>query len=275
MENQTNVGNQNRQQIGQNPINQPVGNLGMNQSSSAIWQTDAFIILALIIFWPIGLFLMWRYVSWRKWVKTTLTLFFSATIVVPIILFFFSAVLFSNQIQKRSSFGTPPPSTDTNTQFQVQSKVYNFENLGNGYIRVTTQKYKATFEFSSNLKYYPPFGEEQPSVLESIGFQTEKRQKNDNSASFFINFSPSTTGTPCESYKSLPNWSITTLNELPAVKSTSTTSPTIIACNGIYNYAFSYSGAYTPNKEGALTSEDIAKEKEAYDHILQTFKVLP
>lgn len=274
MENQINVESQNIQQIGQNPSDYTSNSSNLKKSPSLpIWQTDAFIILTLIIFWPIGIFLMWKYVSWRKWIKTLITLFFGATIIVPIILFFFFSVLFSNQIQKRSSFGTPLPSTASNTQ-TVQSKVYNFENLGNGYMRVTSQKYKFSFDFASNLKYHPPFGEEQPGVLESIGFQTEKRQKNDSSASYVINFAPSTSGTPCESYKTLSNWSVTTLNGLPAVKSTSTTSPTIIACSGIYNYTFSYFGLYTPNKEGMLTPEDIATEKEVYDHILQTFKIL-
>jgi len=236
-----------------------------------LWKTDAFVLL-LVVFWPVGLFLMWKYTTWRKRVKILLTLFFSATIVVPIIVVIFMSLFVSSQVQKRSSFGTPPPSSSL-TQTPEQSKVYYFQDFGNGYTKVTSTKYTFTFEFPSDLKYYPSFGEPQAGVLESIGFQTEKRQRNDNSASFVISFAPSTTGNPCESYKSLSNWSSTTVNGLGAVKSGTPENQTIIACSGGYNYSFSYRAAYTPNKEGELTPDELVKEKTAYEHILQSFKV--
>lgn len=215
---------------------------------------------------------MWKYAPWKKWVKTLLTLFFSASIVLPIIVFFLFAVIFSGQVQKRNEFGTPPTSI-SQSQTPTESKVYYFEDLGNGYTRVTSPKYKFSFEFPSDLKYYPPFGEGQDGLAESIGFHTEKRLKNDSSSSFVINFSPSTTGNPCESYKSLSNWSQTTVGGLPAVKSGTPDNQTIIACSGGYNYSFSYSGAYTPKNEGTLTPEESTKKNAAFEHILQTFKI--
>lgn len=244
-------------------------------SEKPFWQTDAFIVLLLVFFWPIGLILTWKYASWKRWVKTLLTFFFSATIVVPIIAFFFLAALFSNQVQKRSEFGAPPPTSTSTTQAPTNSKVYYFEDLGNGYTRVTSPKYKFSLEFPSDLKYYPPFGEGQYGLAESIGFHTEKRLKNDSSSSFVINFSPSTTGNPCESYKSLSNWSTTTVNGLEAVKSGTPDNQTVIVCSGTENYSFSYYGTYTPKKEGALTPEELAKEKAAFEYILQTFTITP
>lgn len=247
----------------------------MNNSNqqSPFWKTDAFIVLALIIFWPVGLFLMWKYAPWRRWVKILLSLFFSISFVLPIIFLLFFTVFFSNQLQKRSSFG--PPNSSVTTQTSTKSKVYNFENLGNGYTRVTSQKYKFSFEFPSDLRYFPPIGQEQPGVSESIGFQTEKRFKNDNSASFAINFAPSTAGNPCQEYKTLSNWSPTTINGLKVVKSGKPDNQTIIVCENSNNYSFSYHGAYTPKKGSALTPAELVKEKETYDYILKTFKVLP
>lgn len=243
-----------------------------NTSGKPFWQTSAFVVLALVVFWPIGLLLMWKYASWRRRVKTLLTLLFSATIVVPIIVSIFMSLFVAGNVQKRSSFG-PPPSSSSLTQTPEQSTVYYFEDLGNGYTKVTSPKYTFTFEFPSDLKYYPPFGEPQAGVLESIGFQTEKRQRNDVSASFVISFAPSTTGNPCESYKPLSNWSSTTVNGLQAVKSGTPDNQTIIVCSEGYNYSLSYRGSYTPKKEGVLTLDELAKERAAYDHILQSFKV--
>ena len=45
-------------------------------SIKPIWQTDAFIVLTLLLFWPVGLFLMWKYAPWRKKAKGLLTFFF-------------------------------------------------------------------------------------------------------------------------------------------------------------------------------------------------------
>lgn len=267
--------NSNQQSANLQTVEQQVAFVSPSTSNSEkpFWQTDAFIVLLLVFFWPAGLILMWKYASWRKRIKTLLTLFFSASIVVPVIVFLFFAALFSNQIQKRNEFGVPPSKSDLTTQAPTNSKVYYFEDLGNGYTSVTSPKYKFSFEFPSDLKYYPPFGEGQDGIAESIGFHTEKRLKNDSSSSFFINFSPSTTGNPCESYKSLSNWSQTTVGGLPAVKSGTPDDQTIIVCGGGYNYSFSYSGAYTPKNEGALTPEESTKEKAAFENILQTFKI--
>jgi len=206
-------------------------------------------------------------------VKSLITIFFSLTILLPIVIFTIFSFMLLGSAGKRSEFEKPPPTQGA--QQPIESKVYYFEDLGNGFIRVTSPKYKCSFEFSSDLKYFPPVGEEQPGVLESIGFQTEKRVRNDISSIFVISFAPSTTGNPCSSYKTLPNWSQTMVSGLEAVKSGKPDNQTIILCSGTYNYSFSYHGAYTPKKEGALSPEEIAKEKEAYDYMLQTFKVMP
>lgn len=46
------------------------------EKQKPIWKTDAFVVLALVIFWPLGLFLMWKYTPWRKWIKGLLTALF-------------------------------------------------------------------------------------------------------------------------------------------------------------------------------------------------------
>lgn len=48
----------------------------MEDYSKPIYQRNIFIILALVIFWPVGLFLMWKYAPWKKLVKSLLTFFF-------------------------------------------------------------------------------------------------------------------------------------------------------------------------------------------------------
>lgn len=40
------------------------------------YQQTGWIIFLLIVFFPVGLFLMWKYTNWNKWLKIGITLFF-------------------------------------------------------------------------------------------------------------------------------------------------------------------------------------------------------
>ena len=52
------------------------------QSTVAVtfWKTDGCALLFIIVFWPVGLFLMWKYSSWKKWVKVLVTILYTPTI---------------------------------------------------------------------------------------------------------------------------------------------------------------------------------------------------
>lgn len=40
------------------------------------YQQTGWIVFLLIVFFPVGLFLMWKYTNWNKWLKVGITLFF-------------------------------------------------------------------------------------------------------------------------------------------------------------------------------------------------------
>ncbi len=45
-----------------------------SEQPTQLWYTQTWVaILALVLFFPVGLFLMWRFTSWEAWVKTVIT----------------------------------------------------------------------------------------------------------------------------------------------------------------------------------------------------------
>lgn len=109
----------------------------------SIWETDAFIILALVIFWPAGLFLMWKFAPWRKWVKGLLTVFF---LIGAIPLLFIWTLLFG---LKTSSF----IGNITNPRVANQSKTYNCVVLNSEWGKCTNTKYNFSFEYPVKWNY--------------------------------------------------------------------------------------------------------------------------
>ncbi|MFZ5366508.1 MAG: hypothetical protein ACOZBZ_04480 [Patescibacteria group bacterium] len=104
MENQISIGDQNSQQIGQNSINPLISN---KQDTKPVWQSDAFIILTLLLFWPVGLFLMWKYGPWRKLVKWLLTVFFTLAWWPVILIFLFIVFLKGVGVANKAYYSLP------------------------------------------------------------------------------------------------------------------------------------------------------------------------
>lgn len=48
--------------------------VGHNSKKSKRWfQQTGWVVASLILFWPVGLFLMWKYTNWSKWVKAVVS----------------------------------------------------------------------------------------------------------------------------------------------------------------------------------------------------------
>ncbi|MBM3209015.1 hypothetical protein FJZ40_01870 [Candidatus Shapirobacteria bacterium] len=115
----------------------------MGNPSKPIWQSDAFIILCLVIFWPAGIFLMWKYSPWRKFVKGLLTAFFLIG-VIPL-LFIWSLLsglrgysLIDNLLNPRTV---------------NQSKLYNCVVLNFDWGKCTNRKHNFSFEYPAKWSY--------------------------------------------------------------------------------------------------------------------------
>lgn len=121
----------------------PVQKINNQSSTKPFWQTDAFIVLALVVFWPIGLFLMWKYTPWRKWVKGLLTAFF---LIGAIPILFIWTLLFG---LKGYSF----ISNITNPRVVNQSKLYNCITLNPEWGKCTNTKYNFSFEYPAKWNY--------------------------------------------------------------------------------------------------------------------------
>lgn len=114
-----------------------------NTFGKSFWQTNAFIVLALVVFWPIGLFLMWKYTAWRKWVKGVLTFFFILG-AIPILfiwgLFFgLKGFSFVNNI--------------VNPRTVNQSNLYVCNPLNSQWDKCANTKYKFSFEYPASWSY--------------------------------------------------------------------------------------------------------------------------
>lgn len=194
------------------------------------------------------------------------------------LLFVIVVAFFSYKLSRRVKARVESPEYLTPTIVQDPTGVYTFEDLQNGYLKATSAKYYFTFEFNKKLIAHPPssWNAGVPGMLESISFQTEKREKNDVSAGYIMTVSPEPLRdkSPCETLKTFPNWSTTTLNGMPAMQSGTNDKGTIVVCGSKFNYSLSYTpGTYTPKNEKELTPEELDFEKQSYGHILQSFTI--
>ncbi len=67
------------------------------------------IVLFLIFFWPVGLFLMWRFADWKKAVKTIVTVVISAYFVICIIIGIVMMAFIFNAFSEQSSLSNADP----------------------------------------------------------------------------------------------------------------------------------------------------------------------
>lgn len=112
-------------------------------STKPFWQSDVFTVLTLVIFWPVGLFLMWKYTSWRKWAKGLLTFFFLLG-ALPILLIW--GLLFGLK-------GYSLIDNTLNPRVTNQSKLYICQPINTEWSRCTNTKYKFSFEYPANWNY--------------------------------------------------------------------------------------------------------------------------
>lgn len=112
-------------------------------SQKPFWKTDFFAVLALFIFWPIGLFLIWKYASWKKWVKGLLTFFFLLG-VLPILLIW--TLIFGLK-------GYSLIDNTLNPRVVNQSKLYTCRQVNTEWSRCINNKYKFSFEYPANWNY--------------------------------------------------------------------------------------------------------------------------
>lgn len=127
------------------------------------WQKDPFIILALLIFWPLGLFLMWKYTQWKKLTKGLLTGFFLISL-VPL-LFIWSLIIGL----KGYSF----ISNITNPRVVNQSKLYECAALNSEWGKCTNSKYNFSFEYPVGWNYIDR-------TPEGLGFSPSDKDIADN-----------------------------------------------------------------------------------------------
>lgn len=115
----------------------------IHSSQKSIWKTDAFIVLALVIFWPVGLFLMWKYAPWRKWVKGVLTFFFLLG-ALPLLLIW--GLLFGLK-------GYSLINNTLNPRIVNQSKLYTCQSINTEWGRCRNTKHNFSFEYPANWNY--------------------------------------------------------------------------------------------------------------------------
>lgn len=113
----------------------------MNQKP--VWQSDAFIILFLVLFFPVGLILMWMYSSWKKWAKVLITIFFTIG-ALPII--FIWTLLFGIQGYSFINNTINPRTVD-------ESALYNCQPMNAEWGRCTNSKYGFSFEYPAHWHY--------------------------------------------------------------------------------------------------------------------------
>ena len=135
----------------------------MENQPKPIWQSNIFVILTLVIFWPVGMFLMWKYTSWRNWTKGLLTAFF---LIGAIPILFIWSLLFG---LKSYSF----INNLVNPRVVNQSKLYNCVSLNSEWGRCTNIKYNFSFDYPVQWNYI----DLRP---EGIGFSPSNENLQDN-----------------------------------------------------------------------------------------------
>lgn len=114
------------------------------EKQKPIWQTDAFIVLVLVLFWPVGLFLMWKYALWRKWVKGCLTTLFLIG-ALPILIIWSIVFGLKGLVFVQDVYDSLP--------FVKKLETYSCYNLNEQWNQCRNLKYNATFEYPSHWSY--------------------------------------------------------------------------------------------------------------------------
>lgn len=128
------------------------------------WQTDVFVVLALVIFWPAGLFLMWKYAGWKGWVKGVLTFFFVLGAIPSLLIW--SLILGLKGYLFIDNFTIP--------KVINQSQLYNCAPINSEWGKCTNSKYGFSFEYPASWNYIDKkpegigFGPSEESIRDSF-----------------------------------------------------------------------------------------------------------
>lgn len=102
-----------------------------------IYQKTWFIIVILIIFWPVGLFLMWKYASWNKIAKIIITVLIGLMVI-------YSFTGCSDNDSESANESTATVQEDTTTETAVKdTKTYQY-GFKNNTIKTDNAKFKIT-----------------------------------------------------------------------------------------------------------------------------------
>jgi len=243
----------------QTPIQPPVQAVNNQTLTKPFWQTDVFVVLALVLFWPIGLILMWKYTPWRKWVKGLLTIFF---FIGAIPLLFIWTLLFGLKI---NSF----VGNITNPRVVNQSKLYSCLPLNSEWGKCTNIKYNFSFEYPIGWNYV----DQSP---EGLGFSPSDKNIIDN---LVISVYSSSKGSEEEAKKFAKGYfgsssrQETTINGLYATKGYTTYSNgdlnlTAFILDGKTLYVFSSSPVNLKEKGITLNNDEL---RAIFDHMANSF----
>lgn len=245
-----------------NPAQQTFSNPATTSPANQkpLWKTDAFVVLALVIFWPVGLFLMYKYTAWRKWVKGLLTAFFLIG-AIPLLVIW--GLIFG---LKGYSF----IDNLLNPRVVNQSKLYNCAPINSEWGRCKNTKYNFSFEYPVKWNYI----DLKP---EGIGFSPLKENLRDN---FIISMdSPHKWDSEEEAKKFAKGFTgisrkeEITIDGLYATKeninfsATSSFELVVIIVDGKTTYQFM---GFSPLKEKGIALKD-EELKSIFDHMVNSF----
>ncbi|NTU46765.1 hypothetical protein HGA88_04000 [Candidatus Roizmanbacteria bacterium] len=115
----------------------------MKKLQKNVWGNNIIVILVLLLFWPIGLFFMWKYSAWKKSVKITLSIFFLISL-VPIILV--GGLIFSLKASTTIKSITTPKIINT-------SRNYTCMPVDSEWGKCTNLKYHISFNYPLSWHY--------------------------------------------------------------------------------------------------------------------------
>ncbi len=128
---------------------QPQQHISQTPVSTAkpFWQSEIVILLAFIFLWPIGLYLMWKYTQWKKWVKITITvlsLICPVTYIMLILLIW--GATFGLKTYSYINYKVNPPKINTST-------FYNCQSINSQWGKCVYKTDKISFEYPANWNY--------------------------------------------------------------------------------------------------------------------------
>ncbi len=262
------------QKMGKSEVDIAVAFSTLNFSSKkkSIWTNNWIIILFLLLFFPLGLFLMWKYAKWNKVLKIIITIFFVLilwfiwTIVRLVVTY---TMVYKPRYDKINAVGTPPPSKTPN------QKVYYFE-YGNKYNKVTSPKYHISFSYPAYITAHPPLFIETQQSGELLKF-TDNENKSIE-LSYWPLLDP--TGKSYAGEKKRSNPKIISINGREFVKQSYSSPNTQLADTLFYTWDRGILHQFLLRSQGIKNGtqqidKDPKRDQDAFDYMINSIKISP